>query len=177
MSNFQDHFRTFAAYNTWVNGRVYDACGGLPEAEYKKVRPSFFRSIHGTLNHILLTDRLWLTRLEGGQPPSKPGGVALDEELYGDLAGLRAARAAEDERLVRLVEDAADERFAEMLEFRDGRGVVHHHGFAIMLANLFNHQTHHRGQTHDHLSQTDVDPPPLDLFQFLRETARGAASD
>jgi uncharacterized damage-inducible protein DinB len=177
MPGFQDHFAAFADYNIWANRRLYDVCGELPESEYKKQRPSFFRSIHGTLNHILLTDRLWLTRLEGGETPSKPGGIALGEELYGELAELRTARLAEDARISRLVEDAADARYAEMLPFRDSAGGTHEHGFAILLANLFNHQTHHRGQVHDQLSQTDLAPPPLDLFLFLRERAPAATSD
>src|ERR1051325_1413666 len=94
------HFRTFAGYNAWANRRLYDAAGRLPEAEYMKSRPAFFKSIHGTLNHILVGDREWLGRLEGRDSGIK----SLDQILYGELAGLRIARQAEDARIIAYVD-------------------------------------------------------------------------
>src|SRR5207237_5169236 len=88
--DFRSHFRSFAAYNTWANARLYDAVAHLGEAEYVKPRPAFFKSIHGTLNHLLVADRIWLGRLEHRDP----GITALNQILYADLAGLKVARQA-----------------------------------------------------------------------------------
>ena len=52
------HFARLARYNQWANQRLYAACARLPEAEYLKPRPAFFKSLHGTLSHILVGDRL-----------------------------------------------------------------------------------------------------------------------
>ena len=95
-----DYFRSFARYNQWANRRLYGACAGLPEAEYMKPRASFFGSLHATLNHILVGDRVWMGRLTGHDP----GIRALDQMLYGDLAGLRVAREAEDAQIIAFIE-------------------------------------------------------------------------
>jgi hypothetical protein len=79
-----DHPAVFSRYNRWANTRLYDACAGLAPDAYMAERPSFFGSIHRTLNHILVGDLLWLGRLEG-----RPQTIALDAELHGDLASLR----------------------------------------------------------------------------------------
>ena len=57
-----EHVRRMARYNAWANGRLYDACATLPPAEYYAARPSFFGSLHATLNHILVGDSVWLGR-------------------------------------------------------------------------------------------------------------------
>src|SRR2546422_1213467 len=85
-------FRTMARYNRWMNERVYERCEKLPDAERKTDRGAFFRSIHGTLNHLLLGDRLWLSRFL-----SREFRVStLADELYADFAELRRERAKTD---------------------------------------------------------------------------------
>jgi len=86
----ESYFLTLARYNAWANRRLYDACAALPEAEYMKSRPAFFGSIHGTLNHLLVGDRIWLARIEHKPNPK----LTLDQILYGDLVALRVARQA-----------------------------------------------------------------------------------
>src|SRR5258708_25840315 len=95
----ESYFLTLARYNAWANRRLYDACAALPEAEYMKPRQAFFGSIHGTLNHLLVGDRIWLARIEHRPPPK----LALDQILYGDLVSLRVARLAAHEHLINLV--------------------------------------------------------------------------
>jgi uncharacterized damage-inducible protein DinB len=160
-----DHFQTFARYNAWANDRLYDACGQLSDADFRASRQAFFGSILGTLNHILVGDRAWLGRIEG-----VPSGIKrLDEILFEDLAGLRQARKAENERIVRLTGTLDAEALARDLVYRTTAGVEHTTPLVWVLSHMFNHQTHHRGQVHALLSQTTVKPPPLDLIFFLRE--------
>ena len=56
------HYHTFAGYNAWANRRLYEAAGTLSDAEYRADRGAFFKSMHGTLNHLLATDRIWMKR-------------------------------------------------------------------------------------------------------------------
>src|SRR5947209_17441776 len=93
------YFLTLSHYNAGANRRLYDCCAQLAEPEYMKPRPAFFGSIHGTLNHLLVGDRIWLARIEHKPAPK----VTLDQNLYGDLVALRVAREAEDEHLVNVV--------------------------------------------------------------------------
>ncbi len=165
------HFQTFAAYNAWANTRLYDVCAQLPDDEYKKVRPAFFKSLHGTLNHILVGDRIWLARLRGEEHEPPP----LDTELYEDLASLRAARIEQDAAIAAFVDGLNEGQFASLTVYRNMSGGEFRDRIGEILAHVFNHQTHHRGQIHDQLSQTSVEPPPLDLIYFRRLRERGEA--
>ena len=73
-----EHFRMFAEYNRLANETLYAACAQLSDGERKLCRPAFFDSIHGTLNHIMVGDRIWLARFEGQSVPS----TGLDAILY-----------------------------------------------------------------------------------------------
>lgn len=161
------HFRRFAGYNAWANKRLYDAVGKLPEAEYLKSRPAFFKSIHGALNHILVGDRSWFGRLEGRDT----GIQALDQILYADLAGLRVARQAQDARIIAYVDRLSEAELMGSCGYRNFAGKTFTTPVVQVLAHVFNHQTHHRGQAHDLLTQTSVAPPELDLIFYLRDAA------
>jgi uncharacterized damage-inducible protein DinB len=161
-----DYFRTLARYNQWANRRLYAACAGLPEAEYMKPRAAFFGSLHGTLNHLLVGDRLWMGRITRHESGIK----SLDQMLYGDFAGLRVAREAEDAQIINAVDAMDEPTLNTTLRYKalvDGQTMSM--PMRMVLAHLFNHGTHHRGQAHGLLSQTAVAPPPLDLVFFLRE--------
>jgi uncharacterized damage-inducible protein DinB len=159
------YFKILARYNRWANERLYAACAKLPEGEFAKPRQAFFGSIKGTLNHIMVGDRAWLARLEGIAVTVK----TYDEILYDDLPSLTRARAAEDARILRLMDDLGPEELASTLYYTTIAGDRAETPTTFVLAHLFNHQTHHRGQVHDQLSQTPVAPPPLDLAIYLRE--------
>src|SRR5260370_8561010 len=100
----ESYFLTLARYNAWANRRLYDACATLPEAEYMMSRPAFFGSIHGTLNHLLVGDRIWVARIEHKPNPK----ITLDQILYADLVALRVARQAQDDHLINVVRATPD---------------------------------------------------------------------
>ena len=69
---FKQHFDTFARYNAWANTRLFDAAALLSDTDYRADRGAFFRSVHGTLNHLLVTDRVWMSRFTGeGDSPER----------------------------------------------------------------------------------------------------------
>jgi uncharacterized damage-inducible protein DinB len=149
-----------AHYNAWANWRLYDAVAKLSDAERTAKRPCFFGSIHRTLNHILVGDRVWLSRLTMGEH----GIASLDQELYEDFEALRAARTTEDERLIVVVGNLLPEDIAGSLSYRNMAGEEKRTPMVQVLGHIFNHQTHHRGQVHALLSGTAVAPPQLDLL-------------
>jgi uncharacterized damage-inducible protein DinB len=158
------HFRSMAAYNGWANRRLYDAASRLSDAAYRSDRGAFFGSLHGTLNHILVADRIWLSRITGrGEAPT-----ALDAILYDRLADLTVAREEEDERLATLVTRLDAAALSQPVTYRTMKGVEFTNPLAALLAHLFNHQTHHRGQAHGLLTQLGQDAPSLDMVQFYR---------
>ena len=153
-------------FNAWVNERLYGAVAGLPEAAYRDDRKAFFGSVHNTLNHLLVVDRLWLGRIEG----IEHGIEALDQILYDDFTSLRTARRDEDRRLIELVDGLSEDRLRTPVEYRRiiGEGLEEARTGHILIT-LFNHQTHHRGQVHAMLTQAGVVPPPFDVLFFLEE--------
>lgn len=166
----KDHFSMFAAYNRWANGRVYVAAAELTEDELAADRGAFFKSVIGTLNHLLVTDRIWMRRMSG-DGPTYP---RLDLILHERLADLRAAREAEDARLIAWVDDlTAAELGGEITYTPISEPILMKQALAPVLAHLFNHQTHHRGQTHALLTGFGREAPALDLMHFQRERGIG----
>ena len=160
-----EHFQTFARYNQWANDRLYAAAAALLDADYRADRGAFFRSLHGTLNHLLVADRMWLRRMTGaGNAPDR-----LDATLFEDFSALRAARAAEDERLIGYVDGLDEARLQTDLAYRNTSGKEFTQPLAQVLAHVFNHQTHHRGQAHTILTGLGRDAPELDLIFYLRQ--------
>lgn len=166
MSSMTAHFRRMARYNRWANQRLYEATGKLSPAAFSAPRVGFFPSIAKTLNHILVGDTVWMGRLDGS---GHAGITGLDQVLFAELAPLRAARAALDTRIVGFIDSLAPERLGEILVYNSMAGDANRAPIDLVLAHVFNHQTHHRGQAHAMLSSTEVAPPPLDLIYFLRD--------
>jgi uncharacterized damage-inducible protein DinB len=164
------YFEQHAAYNRWANARLYEAAFSLSEADYRRDVGAFFRSMHGTLNHLLLTDRLWLKRLTGeGEHPNQ-----LNAIIYEDRRALAAARADEDDRIVRYVGSLDEAALDGLQKYATTSGKPFEQKRSDILAHLFNHQTHHRGQAHTILSLCGREPPSLDLLSMQRG---GAAPD
>jgi uncharacterized damage-inducible protein DinB len=163
----QSHFRMMALYNAWANTRLYDATAAIDAEAYLAPRGAYFGSLHGTLNHILVGDRIWLRRFTGeGEMPS-----SLDAILYEDLANLRAARQREDARIIGFVEGLEEAALGGTISYRTMTNPTDvTERLAPTLVHFFNHQTHHRGQAHCMLTQITGDAPSLDLIMFQRET-------
>lgn len=160
------HFPLMARFNAWANERLYDCVARLPEAEYRREVGIFFGSVHNTLNHILVGDRIWIRRIE----EVEHGIESLDQILYDDFEALRAARVEEDARLIKLVDGLAPEELSRPMRYHRmiGSGTEETR-IGHILATLFNHQTHHRGQVHAVLTQAGITPPPLDVIFYLEE--------
>ncbi|MDP4021979.1 DinB family protein [Methylobacterium sp. NEAU 140] len=173
MTSLADHMRTMAAYNAWANERLYAAAASLPDDAYRQAAGAFFGSLHGTLNHLLVTDRLWLRRLTGeGDAPDR-----LDVILFERLDALRQARVAEDARLETYVAGLSPDALTAHVDYATTSGVPQRQPRSEALAHLFNHQTHHRGQAHAILTRLGVaEPPSLDLLLMQRELARRATA-
>jgi uncharacterized damage-inducible protein DinB len=160
-----EQFKQMAAYNKWANARLYAAALDISEQSYRLRIGVFFGGLHGTLNHLLLTDRLWLKRLTGeGDHPNR-----LDAILYEDRTELARARTVEDERLIRVIESYDEPALKALHSYKTMSGMPQSQILGEILLHLFNHQTHHRGQAHACLSiLTGGEPPSLDLLAFQR---------
>jgi uncharacterized damage-inducible protein DinB len=155
-----EYCQTMAAYNGWMNRKVYEAAAQLPDEERKVDRRAFFRSIHSTLNHILWGDRVWLPRFNGKTYPV--GGMGVD--LYEEFDPLVEARRAMDDEIVGWAAQLDGEQLAGTLTWYSGvakRELSRPRWLCV--TQMFNHQTHHRGQATTLLKQAGIDPGVTDL--------------
>jgi uncharacterized damage-inducible protein DinB len=165
-------YQMFAGYNAWCNERLYDAGATVPDADYRADRGAFFKSLHGTLNHLLAGDRIWMKRFTGvGELPE-----SLDAILYDDFASLRAARRSQDGLINRYIDNLDERALSGTIRYRT---IVNpqtiEQPLAPALDHFFNHQTHHRGQAHALLSSMigNDKTPSFDLIIYQRETGQG----
>ena len=162
------NFEQLAAYNRWANARLYEAALALSEGDYQRDAGVFFKSMSGTLNHLLATDRNWMWRLTDVCEHYDRG----DLVIHNDRRALTAARADEDDRIVRYVVSLDEMALTGVHSYSTTKGKPFNQRRCDILAHLFNHQTHHRGQAHAILSiMTGREPPPLDLLAFQRGVA------
>ena len=157
------YVRVMAAYNAELNRRLYGAAATLSEAQRREDCGAFWRSIHGTLSHLLWADQIWMSRFDGWDAP----GVRLAESgqfFDGPFEAMTLARAALDGRLAAWAERVDDAWLSGTLSWFSGAtGQQVTRPRALLVTHLFNHQTHHRGQAHALLTRFGVETGATDL--------------
>ncbi|MCX7902763.1 MAG: DinB family protein, partial [Burkholderiaceae bacterium] len=169
---------TWACQNAWANLRLHRACAALSDAEFRAARVSFFPSIEATLNHILTADWYYIDMLERavtGRPPNPEARKFFQpEEPFSACAPLAQAQRAADARLIALCAGLTDAQLHGPVQMPRASG-VYTDRIDRILAHLFQHQIHHRGQVHAMLAGTPVAPPQLDEFFCTHEAPLRAA--
>ena len=157
-----------AAYNAEMDRRLYAAAARLSDAERRADRGAFFGSIHGTLNHLLWADRMWMSRFAGWDRPAVP--LAGSHGLIETFETLQSARVEADAALLGW---AADVKRAwldgRLTWFSGATGREVSRPVATLVVHLFNHQTHHRGQVHAMLTAAGQQTGDTDLFIVVQE--------
>jgi uncharacterized damage-inducible protein DinB len=178
MTTLERHLSAWAFQNAWANHRLLKACASLSQEDFVAPRTSYFPSLKATLNHIVTVDWMYADAMEramaGREPHPDILGFFRPEEPFERVADLAPAQGAVDRRFIALCESmtAADlERPVAILR-RKGRVEEAMHR---LLAHVFGHQVHHRGQAHAMLSGTPVAPPQLDEFFCANEADLRAA--
>ena len=169
-------FTLLASYNQWMNRRLYDTVATLPHEAIVADRGAFFVSILGTLNHLVVTDTIWLKRFAAA--PDAPGVLAaldgtpmpaaLDAILYPTLPLLRERREWMDALILQWAATLTAERLDASLTYANTKGTTFTRSVLGLATHLFNHQTHHRGQAHAILTALGKPSLLLDLVYFQR---------
>lgn len=169
------HIVLMASYNEWMNTKLYEAAGKLSADELVADRKAFFGSILGTLNHLVVADRIWLKRF--ATHPAAPSLLdpirelpmpsALDQILFADLAPLAEHRRWLDALIRQWAGALSDEDLEQVLGYRNTKGAPMRKRFSGLVLHFFNHQTHHRGQATTLLHQAGQDVGPTDLLMLI----------
>lgn len=160
--------RSMARYNAWQNENLYGAAATLDDAARRLDRGAFFRSIHGTLCHLLWADRMWLHRFAGTARPA--GRIRESAELVEDWDDLAAQRCAFDAVIRDWAKELSRDWLAgELTWFSGATQREMRKPTGLLVAHLFNHQTHHRGQVHAMLTAAGARPGDTDLMLIAPE--------
>ena len=173
---FLENYRFLARYNRWMDLRLYDACEALSDEERKRQRGAFFGSIHHTLTHLVLADRMWLHRFALQQTSfaalsaaalALPEGSDYTSELHPDWQDLRQTRVALDDVIERWLSEMTPDFLTRTMHYANTKGVQRAHPAWQAMTHFFNHQTHHRGQVTTLLAQAGVDVGVTDVIALL----------
>ncbi|MEM6902764.1 MAG: DinB family protein [Pseudomonadota bacterium] len=154
-----------AAYSRWANEKLITAVAPLSDQQFRQDMGHFFGSLHHTMNHLIVGDRIWLARFQSEEVPD----YTLDQILYEDRDALIHARRVQDERTIQHAHQQTKQTLAETIEYKTVAGDTCRHPLGAIMQGSFNHGTHHRGQMHSMLNQLGAEPPPMDLIFFMRE--------
>jgi len=169
--NASQHFATLARYNLWATRKLYEHVDALAEGDYRRDAGLFFKSVHGTLSHLLVAEHgLWFRRFAESLSPK----LKLNEELEPDRMRLRNRLVEGSARWLVLVESWDEARFDGALSYTSTQGVAMTLPFAATLAHVFNHGTHHRGQITAAITAMGHACPEIDLVWMLQAESKSA---
>ena len=160
------YFSELARYNVWATDRLLNSVAGMTESDYFNDVGLFFNSVHGTLNHLVVGEHLlWFRRFSEGVSPK----VALDAQVHPDRDAVTKALREGALRWKGLILSWPQDRWDGVLSYTTMRGTPASLPFAVTLAHVFNHATHHRGQITAAMTHMGYDCPELDMVYFLQE--------
>lgn len=159
-------FLTQALYNRWANARLAAEFDKLSPKQLTATSAVNFGSILAIANHLVLADRLWLTRFTGQGAPVP----SVDAVPYATLPELAAARVVEEDRTMAFFRALDPAGLAATLAYTTTDGTPMNLPLAVCISHFFNHQTHHRGQMHGLLGACGIKAADIDLIGFERET-------
>jgi uncharacterized damage-inducible protein DinB len=154
------YYQLMAEYNCWMNQKIYSVCASIPDEKRKQDLGAFFKSIHGTLNHLLYGDKAWMGRFTNNPFPV----TAMGQELYGDFESLKAEREKIDREILEWSIELDPDWLSQPFEYTsnvDGERRVLL--TSILVTHMFNHQTHHRGQVTTLIKQVGYEPGVTDI--------------
>ncbi|MEM6627378.1 MAG: DinB family protein [Pseudomonadota bacterium] len=156
------YIQKMARYNRWQNDSIYAAADSLSDGDRRLDRGGFFKSVHATLSHIRWADQIWMSRLGGWDAPDV--GIKDSVSAYDDWTALKAARVEADANLIEWSNDVSQPEIEGDLSWYSGavgRDLTRPRWVCIL--QVFNHQTHHRGQVHAMLTAAGAKPDDTDL--------------
>ncbi|UTW07720.1 DinB family protein [Pseudomonas benzenivorans] len=171
----QRHFELLAQYNQWMNNKVYEAASKLSPEELSKDRGAYFKSILGTLNHLMVGDTIWLQRFAqlpacaNSLEPARdlPTPSALDQLVCRDIGQLSEQRRQLDALICTWIASLKESDLDQVLSYRNMQDQPARRQFSSLLLHFFNHQPHHRGQVTTLLSQAGLDVGVTDLLALI----------
>ncbi|GBF50993.1 DinB family protein [Leptospira ryugenii] len=153
-------------YHFWATEVLYRSLDAFSEDDLKKDMGLFFRSIHGTINHLLLVEKLWFSRLVGEDFQPK----TLSQELQYDPKALKMELFLAMKRWETWLESQTEDIWQKVFTYKTMRGFVSRLLYCDLIHHNMNHRTHHRGQISAAITALGGTTPEMDYVYFLQQT-------
>jgi len=179
MKNLKDIYSLLALYNRQANSEMIDVVSKLTGRARRRDTGSWFGSLHGLLNHLIIADIQWLNRFKPVFPEApvlkdphlSPPGISWHQDLYEDFAGLAEGRAVVDGLIIAWFEECPEDRYGVTFQYADSVGTLRTAVAGRAFVYLFVHQTHHRGQVSQILDSLGLPNNFADNGPFLEGLA------
>jgi uncharacterized damage-inducible protein DinB len=158
------YLRTLLEYNAWANAELYGKVRALPPEEITKKRKTGLESIHLSLNHLLVVDRIWHAHME-----RRPHGIdVLRARLYEDFEELAAAHAEMGDTLLAYLDGLDEAALEEIVPYTLIGGNSGELSRAMCITHLAMHGSYHRGWIADMFGQAEAPPAQQDIPVYER---------
>lgn len=150
------------AYNHWANGQTLDAVSALTADQLDKDLGTSHKSVHGTLRHILASERTWLMRCKDVSPKS-----LFDASEFFGLASLREKWAEVEQEQRRLTDALKDKDLEKRIRYTNKKGEQWEYSLGQILQHVVNHSSCHRGQITTMLRQLGAPAVSTDFLVYI----------
>lgn len=158
--------RYMAGFNAEMDRRFIEASLRLTDAQRREDRGAFWKSILGTFNHILWVDHVWLNRLTGSPMPP---GIRDDSGTYfDDFDAFVEARDDANARIAEWAKGVTQEFLDSDCIWFKGRPDEFVTPYSVLVAHMYTHQVHHRGQIHALLTSFGEDTSDTSMWVVSR---------
>ena len=156
-------------YNRWAHELVFDSVLELTREQYERVVGGSFPSARLTLEHMLATEVVWLSRWEGHSLGDAPdySGIADAHSLIRMWRSFRNRQNA-------FITSLADNELTKPIAIRTRSGIETVQPLGDTMLHVVNHATYHRGQMTNFVRQLGGTPRGTDYFTYV--LTRGVSS-
>ncbi|WP_445115560.1 DinB family protein [Acinetobacter sp. WZC-1] len=166
----RNHLLLLAQYNHWATDRLNQQLKDIPADDFHRDAGLFFKSIAGTLNHLLLGEHyIWYSRFKAGTSLA----LALDTVIHTEQQALLNELQQKSVHWISLLDQLDPTTLDGQLTYTAVTGKQLTLPYAATLIHVFNHGTHHRGQVTAALTMMGYPCPELDLVRMLAEQSKG----
>ncbi|HYU31292.1 MAG TPA: DinB family protein [Thermoanaerobaculia bacterium] len=156
--------RDLLLYMLWADRQMLKSVRPVDAEHLTRDAGVSFRSLLGTMAHILGGEKLWLSRFLG-----HPDHFVLGPDDFPDLLSWITAWEENASGVEAFLAGLTDEQLAAPLTWTSLEGVTHTRPLWQPVLQMVNHSTYHRGQVVSLLRQMGYPVASSDLTQFFAE--------
>lgn len=167
MYSWKSYYIIQADYQHWANEVLFKSLDHFQPEVISADQGLFFKSIHHTVDHLLVVHQNWVARLKGDTFSPNYRVINIP-----DWRELKIALRKEVRQLQDWLGQQPDSFFDDQIAFTAGNGQPQYMWVRDVLVHLFTHYAHHRGQVSAAITHLGGVCPEMDFVYYRREMAK-----